>query len=785
MTFYRYLYGLIGIAIAGVMLIIALPLPDPLFPEKYAMVITDREGDLIGAAIAEDGQWRFPQVDTLPEKFVQALLTFEDAYFYQHPGINPVSMWRAFAANRKAGRIVRGGSTITMQLARMIRRNPPRTYMNKMYETLLAIKLELVYSKDELLTFYINNAPFGGNVVGMDAASWRYFGRPSYQLSWAEAAGLAVLPNSPSLVKPGYNKRIYREKRDHLLEKLSTLGYLDASDLLLAKAEHLPGKPKRLPENSWHLLKQLQALYPGSRLKTTISKEIQNAVYQITKEYSNQLMANQVYNAAVLVTEVETGNVIAYVGNVPSDKDHGQDINMVMQSRSTGSLLKPVLYAIAMDEGLITPGQLLPDIPLFYRGFTPKNFDKTFHGAVAANRALQASLNVPNVYLLKKYGYEKFHHKLTRMGLSNSLKYPAGHYGLSMIIGGVEASLWDITGMYGSMARVLSHYHSNPFNTPYTNADYHPNRILLNDGEKSQEETNFSAQSLIGAGALYQTFETLKGLQRPEEDAQWQQFSSTHEVVWKTGTSQGFRDAWAIGLNSAYVVGIWLGNADNEGRPGLTGIRAAAPLLFRIFNQLTGGADFEIPLSDMTQAKLCIFSGMKAGPYCEETQVSYIPKRAYRETGICLYHQNLLLDSLSNYRVTSACYPVNKMIETPWFILPPGQAWYYQNFHPEYQFPPDYGNGCRAENSEVMDIIYPKSFSKVAIPREITGKKGRLIVHAVHNHPGAKLFWYLDEHFLGSTLDEHKMQIDTQRGWHRVLVIDEQGRERQVVFEAI
>ena len=196
------------------------------------------------------------------------------------------------------------------------------------------------------------------------------------------------------------------------MEKLSSLGYLDPSDLLLAKAEHLPVKPKRLPENSWHLLKQLQALYPGSRLQTTLSKEIQNAVYQIIKEYSNQLMANQVYNAAVLVTEVETGNVLAYVGNVPSDKDHGQDINMVMQPRSTGSLLKPVLYAIAMDEGLITPGQLLPDIPLFYRGFTPKNFDKTFHGAVAANRALQASLNVPNVYLLKNYGYEKFHHKL-------------------------------------------------------------------------------------------------------------------------------------------------------------------------------------------------------------------------------------------------------------------------------------------------------------------------------------------------------------------------------------
>jgi len=784
MKFHRFLYWIAGITFTGFLPIVVLPLPDLLFPDKYTTVITDREGVLLGATIAEDGQWRFPPCDSLPEKFTTCLLTFEDAYFYRHPGINPVSSWKAFRSNRKAGKIVRGGSTITMQLARMVRENPPRTYLNKFYETLLALKLELKYSKDELLALYCNNAPFGGNVVGLDAASWRYFNRPSFQLSWSEAAALSVLPNSPTLVKPGFNERIFRGKRDRLLEKLNNLGYLNTADLILAKAEPLPGNPENLPENSTHLLAFFQEKYTGKKLKTTLDINIQKRVYQVVKDYSVALQANHVFNAAVLIAEIETGDVVAYIGNVPSDKDHGQDINMVIRPRSTGSILKPVLYAMALDEGLITPKRLLPDVPLFYRGFVPKNFDNKFQGAVAANRALQASLNVPYVYLLKNYGYEKFHHTLTRIGLKNALKHPAGHYGLSLIIGGAEASLWDITGMYGSMARVLRHYHTNPFGTPYTATDYHPNRILLT-GHHPIQAKRFNKQTVIGAGAIYTTFETLKGLQRPEDDAHWQQFGSAHEVIWKTGTSQGFRDAWAIGLNATYVAGIWIGNADNEGRTGLTGIRAAAPLLFRIFDLLGGDADFEIPRSDMVQTIICSGSGMKAGAYCLETETSYIPMRAYRKTGICTYHKKLLLDSLGEYQVSSACYPVHMMKQVSWFILPAEQAWYYQKYHPEYEFPPDYGSGCRTETAEMLEIIYPKSFSKVTIPREITGKSGRLIIHAVHNNPGATLFWYLDEHFLGSTRGEHKMDIDALRGWHRVLVIDKHGRTKQIVFEAI
>jgi len=556
-------------------------LPKQLFSEPTSTVVESAEGELLAAQIARDEQWRFPHTNRIPKKFKKCIVIFEDAYFYKHPGFNPISIGKAFWQNIQSGGVKRGGSTLTQQVIRLSRKGKKRTYFEKLIEIILATRLELGYSKNDILALYTSNAPFGGNVVGLDMASWRYFGRSPDDLSWAESATLAVLPNAPSLIYPGKNQQRLLDKRNRVLKKLHDENTIDKLTYELAIQEKLPQKPYPLPQTTPHLLHLVNKTNRGKRIQTSVKKALQQRVNTIVKNHYNNLQQNQIYNIGVLVLEVKTRKVLAYVGNSPTDIAHQKDVDIIDKPRSTGSILKPFLYAAMLDAGEILPNTLVADVPTQIANYNPKNFNLEYDGAVPASRALSRSLNVPAVRMLQQFGLDRFHHYVKELGLRD-IKYNANHYGLSLILGGAESNLWDLCKSYAAMSSTINHYdetHGQYYDNEFVNPTFLASE-KINFGKLSTEKTIFDA------GSIYLTYQSLKEVNRPEGDENWQFFDSSKEIAWKTGTSFGFRDAWAIGSTKDYVVGVWVGNADGEGRPGLVGLSTAAPILFDVFDVL-------------------------------------------------------------------------------------------------------------------------------------------------------------------------------------------------------
>ncbi|MEQ9401963.1 MAG: penicillin-binding protein 1C [Cyclobacteriaceae bacterium] len=762
------------------LIILFVPLPDPLFGAPYSTILQSKNGTLLSASIAEDEQWRFPPSDSVTEKFQIAIRLFEDEYFDYHPGVNPISIVRAIYQNIKAGEVVSGGSTLSMQTIRMAYGNKSRTYWQKFVEILATLKLELLRSKSSILKLYVDHAPFGGNIVGINAASWRYYGRSPHQLSWAETATLAILPNNPASIFPGKNDEQLLRKRNALLEKIHSRGFMDEDQLFLSKKEPLPGKIRPLPNYAWHLLNRgKKEGLAETIIRSTLEETLQFRAGRIVENYSRQLAENQINNAAAVIIDIQSGNTVAYIGNTDNRGEHGQHVDIITAKRSPGSLLKPFLYAMALDDGLITPQQLLPDIPIFYKGFAPKNFDKEYRGAIPADEALTSSLNVPFVHLLIEYGYEKFHQKLVNIGF-NSFDKPAGHYGLSMILGGAETSLWELTGAYAGMARASDNFMNRPINKGYSESDYRPNTYLSN---ATIPIAPLESDGSIRIPSIDFTLNVLKVVKRPEEESGWEFFESARPVSWKTGTSYGFRDAWAIGLNGKYVVGVWTGNADGEGRPGLTGIKTAAPLLFQLFDLIGGDTENNEPFG--VTRSMCHESGMPASKYCQTTSELQIPNYMASEKN-CIYHQLIYLNKDLSHRVNSSCYPIHHMKKESWFVLPPIQSWYYKKYHPGYKPIPSFAPGCEeTEAKRVLELIYPRQFTRVHIPLEQDGKKGSVIFEAAHENRGGLIYWHLDDQYLGATREQHQMQINAETGPHLITLIDELGNEVQQKFEVI
>ena len=754
-------------------IILATPLPSPLFNTSYSTTLHARDGSLLSASIATDQQWRFPFSDSIPEKFDVAIRLFEDEYFYYHPGINPISLFRAYRQNFKAGNVISGGSTISMQTIRMAFGNKPRTYSQKLLEMASAIKLELFNSKASILKSYADHAPFGGNIVGISAASRRYFGRPPNQLSWAEAATLAILPNNPGSIFPGKNQHLFLQKRNKLLQKIHERGFIDEDELFLAKEETLPRAIKPLPNQAYHLLhRSIAEGVSEVAVHSTLDARLQYIANKKVKEYSEKMASNQIQNAAAIIVEIESGNTLVYVGNTNNEGDHGQYVDIITARRSPGSLLKPFLYAAALDEGLIMPKQLLPDIPMFYKGFAPKNFDKEYRGAVTADDALISSLNVPFVHLLIEYGYEKFHQKLIQMGFQ-SFDKPAGHYGLSLILGGGETSLWELTSVYSSMARALNNYTDRPYKLGYSKGDYHSN-IYIN-GESNNNADQFESDGHLRVPSIRYALEAMQKVERPEEEAGWNYFGSAKSIAWKTGTSYGFRDGWAIGLSNEHLVGVWVGNADGEGRSGLTGVRAAAPLLFELFDLIDDNSTLIEPFG-MPQ-KVCKQSGMLARSICKETYQMPIPAYLHESTQ-CSFHHIAHINKEGTHQVNSSCYDVSHISNESWFVLPPVQAWYYRRYHPNYKQLPPFLSGCEQTDTKTrFNLIYPSQFTKVHIPLEQGGLRGQTIFEAAHENKNAIVYWHLDEQYLGYTQGAHQMGIQAEKGEHALTLIDDSGNE--------
>ena len=746
-------------------------LPRNLFDSPLSATLSASDGTLLGARISADEQWRFAPADSVPEKFAECIIAYEDKRFRLHPGFDPLSALRALGQNIRGGRTVSGASTLTMQVVRLSRPDAPRNLAEKLYEILLSSRLELRCTKDEILLLYASNAPFGGNVVGIEAASWRYFGRSAGELSWAESAMLAVLPNSPGAIHPGRGREALLRKRNFLLDKLVERGIIDEVEGALAKDEPLPERPVAMPDEAYHLLERCRREGGDRAYRSTLDYALQRRLGEIAKRRFELYRTNLVDNMGILVTDVNTGEIIGYYGNTRGCAPHlrGADVDMVPARRSSGSTLKPLLYAAMLQEGSILPGTLIRDTPYNRNNFSPHNYSRQFDGAVPAHEVIERSLNVPSVRMLEAYGIDRFLGILGGMGF-DSIDRDADHYGLSLVLGGAEITLQNLSEAYYRMAANLRG------GSPRAELAYladTPCKILQ------------ASEIPLGRAACYLTFEALAKSSRPEEEASWMEFSSARKIAWKTGTSWGNRDAWCVGVTGDYVVAVWVGNSDGEGRAQMTGVSYAAPVMFDVFNYLPASAWFDMPVEDMTRVEVCRESGNPAGELCPQRDTIWAPDVPERpET--CRYHILVHLDPEGIWQVNSNCCPPSQMRSEVRFVLPPAQEWYYMKKHLDYrQLPPKHPDwDAGSQEQSPIEIIYPQSGITIVVTRGLDGSRRGAVFRAAHASEGAEIWWHLDDEILGKTSGVHEMMVAPEPGRHLLTLVDGDGASASVVFNS-
>lgn len=751
------------------------------YPEDYSQLIFSVDGQLLNASLAKDEQWRFYSDTNLSEKLKSAVVTFEDKRFFNHLGVDFIALSRAIFQNISGGRKVSGASTLTMQVVRLGRRGYARSFGEKLLEMIMAFRLETQFSKNEILQKWAMYAPFGSNVVGVEAASWRYFGRSSVDLSWSEAALLAVLPNSPALIFPGRNHYLLLEKRNRLLKKLQRNNTIDSLTCALALDEELPETfypmPRDLPHLSQHV-ERLMGARLSNRYVVSIDPALQRKVASIASNYQNQYAHQMIKNIAMIVADTRSGKVLAYVGNAGDLNENGAQVDVIQSIRSTGSLLKPFLYAGALSEGLIAPSELLVDLPVNYAGYSPKNYNDQYSGGVSASEALSRSLNVPMVRLLRQFGVGKFHRRLHEAGVHSLIEGPS-HYGLSLILGGADATLFELAGMYAALGRSLLEFPG--LSGSYFVDNYHP----LHFGNYTMKPDVYSEPPFF-AGSIWQTFEAMRRVERPTDEGRWQQFSSSRRLAWKTGTSYGFRDAWAIGLDPMYTVGVWVGNVDGVPQNGLVGVRKAGPVLFETFRLLSDSdVWFPVPWDDMKEIEVCVHSGKIAGEYCIHKETRWLPALASR-SGVCEWCMPVIVSPDLSERYYRQCVS-GRVIDTSWFVLPPGMEWYYSRQHSRYRYLPQLSNSCSAFNPSInpIDFVYPHAGSRLVLPVDVSGQTNEVVFQAVHRNPNSTLFWYLDDEYLLQTEKYHKIGIVPEVGWHTLFVEDLKGNRKHLKFKIL
>jgi penicillin-binding protein 1C len=545
--------------------------------------------------------------------------------------------------------------------------------------------------------------------------------------------------------------------------------------------------------------------------QTTIDATIQAAAMQTVRDRADELEQQDIHNAAAIIIDNRTFEVLAYVGNArwSVNNERGFAVDIVQRPRSTGSILKPLLYSAMLESGDILPHTLIPDVPTQYAGYMPENFDRTYSGAAPADIALAQSLNVPAVRMLKQYGIDRFYDLLQHAGISTLTRKP-DDYGLTLILGGAEGKLWDIAGAYANLASIAQQDGRSP--QPYrhvtllrespsgasfvANAANGTPHVYSTNGEATaiaqpggaNGGTPMSPLAEINPGAAWLTLNALLEVPRPAEEGHWRNFATARKIAWKTGTSWGFRDAWAVGVSSRYTVGVWVGNATGEGRPGLTGSTAAAPLLFQLFNRLDASPWFERPDRDLKPVETCANDGYLANGNCQ-TQIVWAPRSSHFSR-TSPYNIPVHLDAQGLYRVNDACEPVTRMRHTSAFVLPPAQEFYFRRGRADYRAPPPFRADCSpgavAGNGKApMDFLYPNPNTRVYIPIDLAAQKGRVVFEAVHRDANATLFWHLDEHYVATTRAFHTEALDISPGPHVITVVDQAGNRISRPFEVI
>ena len=746
------------------LLILSLfPFPLEKLTPPPSTIILDRHGKMLRAFLSEDEMWQLPvSSKDISPTLKNAVIGYEDRHFYWHFGINPISLIRAAITNIKAGKIVQGGSTITMQVARMMEPKE-RTIKNKLIEMFRALQLELRYSKADILTCYFNLAPYGGNVVGVGAAAQLYFSKNPNQLSLGECALLAAIPNSPNLFRPDINFEMTKQARDKVIELLYKRGKISDNQKQEALSEPIPKKRFELPFLIPHLSTTLVQKYPQHRvLQTTIDRKIQQITERILQTHITPLLHRGITNGAIVAIENQTRDVLAMVGSNDffDERNQGQ-VNGVLSPRSPGSALKPFIYALGIEHGVISPQSLLYDVPVEYSGYRPENYDEIYHGVVTVEEALIRSLNVPAVNLYAELGQDGIYSFLKQAGIT-TLPKPKDYYGLSLILGGCEVTLAELTNLYAGFA---------------TGGEFRPYRIL-------QTQPEVKGDRLLDKGTCYLMSEMLSQLRRPDLPSSWEFSMNLPKIAWKTGTSYGHRDAWSIGYTPKYTVGVWVGNFDGKGAPALVGAEVAAPILFSIFSGMENPLENKwfIQPSNVKRRQICAVSGMPVSKNCVSTKDEwYIPSKSPNQ--ICNIHQLILVDKKTGKRLCSHCR-IGREYEERIFEQWPAEiaTWLERNGYPIEKIPEHFPACSKLASGEKPVIRSPSANAEFKIRSTVDLKYQKILLDASVSNRTETIYWFLDGKLVFSGNAIQKVFITPKIGRHKLVCMDDEGRASEVKF---
>ncbi|NEU65649.1 penicillin-binding protein 1C [Spirosoma agri] len=644
----------------------------------YSTVITARDGDILHAFLSRDDKWRlYVELPEITPTLRDAILFKEDKYFRYHVGFNPVSMLRAAGRNFVSGRRTSGASTITMQTIRLLEPRQ-RTYGNKAIELFRALQLELHYSKDEILQLYLNLIPYGGNIEGLKSASLLYFGKLPQLLSLAELTTLTIVPNRPSSLRLGINNSLVVQERNRWLARFRAKHLFDETTITDAMAEPLTAYRRSAPQLVPHLSHRLRAENPDVPIiHSAIHTATQATVEQLIRNYANRIKAYSIHNSAVLVVDNQTHEVVAYAGSADfGNTFDGGQVDGVRAIRSPGSALKPLLYGLSFDAGTITPKSKLSDVPTNFGGYEPDNYDRKFNGPVTAEFALANSLNIPAVALLKEIGTPVLVETLRKAGFK-TVRKQAKELGLSMILGGCGVTLEEMTRLYAGFA----------------NGGVVKELRFTGRSDGSVRETG---TRLLSREAAFLITNTLSQITRPDLPNNFDNSYHLPQIAWKTGTSYGRRDAWSIGYNQRYTIGVWVGNFSGIGVAELSGANTATPLLFQLFNALDYNSSrdkLRKPGGSLSMRLVCPETGDIPGEFCPSQVTDYFIMGVSRYRR-CQHRKPIFTNAAGTVSYCAHCKPDSGAVRRSYPNLSPEVAAFYQSRHIPFETVPPHNPTC-------------------------------------------------------------------------------------------
>ncbi len=730
------------------------PLPDKI---EYSTIITDSKGEAVHAFLTKDQQWRMKtELNEISPLLKKTIIEKEDKYFYYHPGVNAFAVGKAFLRNIFRMKRVSGASTITMQVARALEPKR-RTYWNKFIEMFRSFQLEWKYSKNEILQLYLNLIPYGGNIEGVKSASVLYFKKNPDHLSLAEITALSIIPNRPSsLVIGKRNDEIIRE-RNKWLKKFAQEKVFSDKEIQDALNEPLTASRGAVPGFIPHLSCKLKK-HGGDIIKTNIRLNTQLKIEKLVSDYSRALSLKNIRNAAVIVIDNNTHKVISYIGsaNFRDTIDAGQ-VNGATAVREPGSTLKPLLYGLCIDDGLLTPKMVITDVAVNYDGYAPENYDKKFNGYVTMEYALEHSLNIPAVKSLRALGKDKLIHELGKCNFQQ-IKKDQRKLGLSMILGGCGTTLEELTGLYS---------------------------IFANEGKYIQPQymqdstAKYPIQNILSPAATFMINEILSKINRPDFPLNWESTVHLPKIAWKTGTSYGRRDAWSIGYNKHYTVGIWVGNFSALGIPELSGANVATPLLFKIFNTIDYDADeewFSQP-KDCDTRVVCSETGLLPNAYCTNFVTDYfIPMISTVKK--CDNMQEIMISPDEKISYCKTCMPQNGYKKKLYKIVTPDMQRYFEENKIAYEKIPPHNPACEKIFKDGAPVVTSPSAGNEYFINKKSPEPLQLSC-SVGNDVG-KVYWYINDRFYKASEAKAKQFFIPEEGPIKISCTDDKGRNKDI-----